>query len=208
MIKSDPLHYEKKAWNNQYKSIAGIDEAGRGPLAGPVVAAAVIFKKEYILNTYKSTYLNLTDSKKLSKKNRNLFYKILKNEKDVNIGIGISSAKEIDKINILQATHKAMHNAVKNLSTDFILVDGLPVSGFFCNSENIINGDLLSLSISAASVIAKVTRDRIMNEESIKFPMYNFDKNKGYGTKEHLSALIKFGPSPIHRKSFKPICNY
>ena len=208
MIKSDPLHYEKKAWNNQYKSIAGIDEAGRGPLAGPVVAAAVIFKKEYILNTYKSTYLNLTDSKKLSKKNRNLFYKILKDEKDVNIGIGISSVKEIDKINILQATHKAMHNAVKNLSTDFILVDGLPVSGFFCNSENIINGDLLSLSISAASVIAKVTRDRIMNEESIKFPMYNFEKNKGYGTKEHLNALIKFGPSPIHRKTFKPIRNY
>lgn len=208
MVKLDLLQYEKKVWNNRYKSIAGLDEAGRGPIAGPVVAAAVIFNKEYILRTYKSIYLNLTDSKKLSEKNRNLFYEILKDEKDVSIGIGIISAKEIDKINILQATHKAMHKSVKNLSPDFILVDGLPVSGFFCNSENIIKGDLLSLSISAASVIAKVTRDRIMNEESIKYPNYNFEKNKGYGTKKHLSALFKFGPSPIHRKTFKPVCDF
>ncbi|MFL2859439.1 MAG: ribonuclease HII [Pontiellaceae bacterium] len=205
MTQSYFLKYEKISWKKGYKSIAGIDEAGRGSLAGPVVAAAVIFNKEYIIKSQNNIYSTLTDSKKLTEGKRDHFYKLLTNDDYVNIGVGIISSCEIDKINILNATHKAMIQALKCLHYDYILVDGLAVPGFSCDSKNIIKGDLLSLSISAASVIAKVTRDKIMKKESFNYPEYNFDEHKGYGTKKHIDALKKFGPTLIHRYSYKPI---
>ena len=205
MTQSYFLKYEKIAWKKGYKSIAGIDEAGRGSLAGPVVAAAVIFNKEYIIKSQNNIYSKLTDSKKLTEGKRDHFYKLLTNDDYVNIGVGIISSCEIDKINILNATHKAMIQALECLHYDYILVDGLAVPGFSCDSKNIIKGDLLSLSISAASVIAKVTRDKIMKKESFNYPEYNFDEHKGYGTKKHIDAIKKFGPTLIHRYSYKPI---
>ena len=202
---NDFLQFEKKAWKSGYLRVAGIDEVGRGSLAGPVVAAAVLFNKKFIEKNIHKTFIELTDSKKLSEKKRNKFYEILVSNESVEISLGIVEAKEIDKSNIQIATHKAMINASKKIKKDFILVDGLPVRGFDCNSTNIIKGDFLSISISAASVIAKVTRDRIMTEMNKSYPNYQFNKNKGYGTADHLRALKKYGISKIHRKTFKPV---
>ena len=202
---NDFLQFEKKAWKSGYLRVAGIDEVGRGSLAGPVVAAAVVFNKKFIEKNINKIFIELTDSKKLSEKKRNKFYEILVNNEAVEISLGIVEAKEIDKSNIQIATHKAMINASKKIKKDFILVDGLPVRGFDCNSTNIIKGDFLSISISAASVIAKVTRDRIMTEMNKSYPNYQFNKNKGYGTADHLRALKTYGISKIHRKTFKPI---
>jgi len=201
----DVLLYEKEAWRSGFLRLAGIDEAGRGPLAGPVVAAAVIFSPEKLQKEYQTLWANLTDSKTLTEKQRENFFSKLTESKDVEIGIGIVDATEIDQINILKATHRAMAQAAKQIRPTFALVDGLPVNGLPCESKNIIKGDALSLSISAASVIAKVTRDRIMIDLSKKYPQYGFEKHKGYGTKKHLEALKKWGATAVHRKTFRPV---
>ena len=202
---NDFLQFEKKAWKSGYNKIAGVDEVGRGALAGPVVCAAVVFNKKFLQDNIHSTFKDLTDSKQISEKKRNKFFRILTNNKSIQVGIGTICNEEIDKTNILASTHKAMIEASKKIIKDFILVDGLPVTGFDCKSTNIIKGDFLSISISAASVIAKVTRDRIMLDMHQLYPQYRFDKNKGYGTADHISALNKFGISIIHRKTFKPV---
>lgn len=205
MSKPDVLLYEKEAWASGFLRLAGIDEAGRGPLAGPVVAAAVIFDPEFIQAGLDTAFGNLTDSKAISEKLREEYFQRLTESSHVTVGIGIVEAEEIDRINILKATHKAMAMAAAQASPQFALVDGLPVIGLPCQSKNIIKGDSLSISISAASVVAKVTRDRILVALDAQFPEYGFTRHKGYGTREHLTALRQHGASPVHRKSFRPV---
>ena len=191
--------FEKKYWEAGFDNIAGVDEAGRGCLAGPVIAAAVILPKNIIIP-------KLDDSKKLSSKTREKLFPIIK-EKAISYGIGIVDNNVIDKINILQATYRAMRLALYDLypKPNFVLVDGRKIPELKFPQLGIIKGDSKSLSIAAASVLAKVTRDNLMVEFSQNHPVYKFEKNKGYGTKEHLSALKTFGICNIHRKSFEPI---
>jgi len=191
---------ENKLWRKGHKLVAGLDEAGRGPLAGPVVAAAVI-----ILDYKKIKIENINDSKKLSKKQREYFYDILTKNKSIKWGIGAVSEKVIDKINILKATKLAMKKAIKNLKPDFLLVDGNFKLDLDIAQKSIIKGDEKVFSISAASIIAKVTRDRLMQKYHKKYPEYGFSQHKGYGTKAHFASLQKFGPCKIHRKSFYPV---
>lgn len=199
-------NFEKLAYRKGYKIIAGIDEAGRGPLAGPVAAAAVILP---VLSTDSEFYFweGLNDSKKLSpQKRENLYSRILECP-GTQVGIGIISERFIDRINILKATQLAMRKAVKNLdlAANILLVDGMTIPGIKVDQQKIINGDSKSLSIAAASVVAKVARDRIMCEYHEKYPAYGFSKHKGYGTKEHMISLKTHGPCKIHRRSFQPI---
>jgi len=202
-LPTQPMDYfEKMYYRRGYRRIAGVDEVGRGPLAGPVVAAAVILPRDGIGE-------RLFDSKKISSKKREHLYKTIFAEAQ-GVGIGIIGQEEIDRINILQATLKAMALAIENLSThpDFILIDGsqglrLPIS-----QKPIRKGDQLCNSISAASIIAKVTRDRMMLECHQKYPQYNFAKHKGYGTKEHRKAIEKFGICELHRKTFRGVKEY
>ncbi len=197
----DPFVFEKEAFRSGYGLVAGIDEAGRGPLAGPVVAAAVILPKDCRIR-------NLTDSKKLTPRQReDLFPEI--HEQAVCLGVGISDAALIDRINILEATRQAMKQAVLALdpSPDYLLIDAVRIDSSL-PQQGIIKGDLRSHSISAASVIAKVTRDRIMDEYDQVYPEYNFKQHKGYGTKEHRMKIRSFGPTPIHRKSFRGVREY
>jgi ribonuclease HII len=203
----DMLRYEKEAWNAGLFFIAGIDEAGRGPLAGPVVAAAVVFDREALEDGGGVEFAGLTDSKALTEKRRNSFFEQLQACSFSRIGCAVIEPAVIDEINILQATWKGMAEAVTriNPSVDFALVDGNPVRGLPCKSKNIIKGDAKSLSIAAASIIAKVTRDRLMMELDIKFPEYGFAQHKGYGTPDHLAAIRRHGPCPHHRKTFRPI---
>ncbi len=201
----DVLLYEKEAWTSGFLRLAGIDEAGRGPLAGPVVAAAVSFDPEYIRAELDSTYRRLTDSKAMTEARREEYFELLSASGFVTVGVGILDAEEIDRINILKATHKAMALAAEQVDPQFALVDGLPVKGLPCGSKSIVKGDALSISISAASIIAKVTRDRIMVELDRQYPEYGFAGHKGYGTKQHLDALKKNGASPVHRQSFRPV---
>jgi ribonuclease HII len=205
MSKPDVLLYEKEAWASGFVRLAGIDEAGRGPLAGPVVAAAVIFDRDYLTEQAAGELAGLTDSKVLNAARRDKYYNILINTPSAEIGIGIMDAAEIDRINILRATHKAMAAAADQVNPDFSLVDGLPVRGLPCKSKNIVKGDALSISISAASIVAKVTRDRILGELDTVYPQYGFARHKGYGTREHLDALSKHGATPVHRKTFAPV---
>lgn len=188
--------YEEKYSNLNY--ICGVDEVGRGPLVGPVVASAVILPKNYFLE-------GLTDSKKLSKKKREYFCEIIKKDA-LSIGIGIVDNKKIDEINILEAARLAMKIAINNLSIkpDVILTDAMKLDMGILE-EDIIKGDLKSITISAASIIAKVTRDQMMEELHDKYPMYNFIKNNGYPTKEHIEAIYKYGIIEEHRKTFRPI---
>jgi len=187
--------------------VAGVDEAGRGPLAGPVMAGAVVFDRSFLESEEHGILEGLTDSKKLTEARREHFYQILSSSAFVKIGVGISEVAEIDDINILNATHRAMVRAVKNLPCvpDHILVDGLPVRGFPCSSTSIIGGDGKSLSIAAASIVAKVLRDRHMKELAVRHPEYGFARHKGYGSKAHMQALLEHGPSPVHRSSFRPV---
>lgn len=201
----DVLLYEKEAWASGFLRLAGIDEAGRGPLAGPVVASAVIFDSEYIKAELESTFGRLTDSKAMSEALREEYFELLIASESTTIGIGIIEAEEIDRINILKATHKAMAQAAKQINPQFALVDGLPVKGLPCESKSIVKGDALSISVSAASIMAKVTRDRIMVELDAQYPEYGFAGHKGYGTKQHLEALKQFGATPVHRQSFRPV---
>lgn len=186
--------YEREYGNVQY--ICGIDEVGRGPLAGPVVACGVILPKDVEI-------LYINDSKKLSEKKREALYDEIM-EKAIAVGIGIEPEKVIDEINILQATYKAMRTAINNLSVkpDILLNDAVTIPDVEIRQVPIIKGDAKSISIAAASIVAKVTRDRIMVEYDDCYPGYGFASNKGYGSKAHIEALIKMGKTPIHRNSF------
>lgn len=176
--------------------ICGIDEVGRGPFAGPVVAGAVILPKDHPI-------LYLNDSKKLSEKKREQLYDVIM-EEAVAVGIGMASPARIDEINILQATYEAMRKAIENLNVmpDVLLNDAVTIPGVPMRQVPIIKGDAKSVSIAAASIVAKVTRDRLMVEYDEILPGYGFARNKGYGTKEHIEALKELGPTPIHRRSF------
>ena len=179
---------------------AGIDEAGRGPLAGPVVAAAAILPLSF-------RHSSLNDSKQLSEKKREAIYEELKADERIIWNSAAVDSRQIDKINILKATHAAMKCATEGLSTkpDAVLIDGLEVKGFPIHQKALVKGDSISLSIAAASVIAKVERDRLMLKFAEKYPEYGFEKHKGYGTKLHLEQLRRHGPCPIHRQSFRPV---
>lgn len=179
-----------------YQSVCGIDEAGRGPLAGPVVAGAVILPKNCDI-------LYINDSKKLSEKKREELYDVIM-EKAVAVGIGYSTPERIDEINILQATYEAMREAVAGLSVqpDLLLNDAVTIPQMPMKQVPIIKGDAKSISIGAASIMAKVTRDRLMVQYDSIFPEYGFASNKGYGAQTHIEALKKYGPCPIHRKTF------
>lgn len=190
---------EYRLYEKNYKLIAGIDEVGRGPLAGPVVAAAVILPRDFEL-------IGLNDSKQLNEDKRNKFYEIIR-EQALDIGIGISGNDEIDEINIFEATKLAMKRAVLDLNQapSYLLIDAVQLNDLPIEQQSIIKGDSKSISIAAASIVAKVTRDSMMKKLHEQYPMYHFNSNMGYGTKEHLEALKQFGPSPVHRKSFKPV---
>lgn len=186
--------YEKEYASYEY--ICGIDEVGRGPLAGPVVAGAVILPKDCDL-------LYINDSKQLSEKKREELYELIM-EKAVAVGIGYASHERIDEINILQATYEAMREAIKKLGVtpDVLLNDAVTIPGVEIKQVPIIKGDAKSMSIAAASIVAKVTRDRLMAEMDEKYPGYGFAANKGYGSQAHIAALKQMGPTPIHRQSF------
>lgn len=200
------FEYEKKLAVSGFSRICGVDEVGRGPLAGPVVACAVMISAELFLDPDK--FKGVNDSKKLSAARREKWYEILTKHAKIKWGVGIISEKIIDKINILEATKSAMLEAIGKIGeSDYLLIDGnftldsLPN----INQKAIIKGDAKSISIAAASIIAKVTRDRIMQRFHEDYPEYGFDKHKGYGTALHCEAINKFGPCPIHRRSFEPI---
>ena len=193
------LAYETTARAKGYNVIAGVDEAGRGPLAGPVVAAAVLLAPGSQLD-------GLDDSKKLSPKIREKFFLIIK-EEALSYGIGVVGVEEIDKINILQASLLAMQHAVKNLfdKPNLLLIDGNQRIDTEIKQWTIVKGDSLSQSIAAASVLAKVTRDKLMEKYHEQFPLYEFNKHKGYGTRLHRDLIRKHGPCPIHRRTFKGV---
>ncbi len=195
-IPVDWHRYENAAREKGYKAICGVDEAGRGPLAGPVCAAAVILPPDCVIE-------GLNDSKKLSEKKREALFDVIKNEA-LAYSIAMASEKEIDEINILQATYLAMKSAVDSLSIkpDYILVDGNRDPMFGTDTELVVKGDSLSASIAAASVLAKVTRDRFMLEIDKKYPQYQFSKHKGYGTKLHYEMIAEYGISDVHRRTF------
>jgi ribonuclease HII len=194
------FRYEKKLRAIGVARIAGVDEAGRGALAGPVVAAAVILPEKF-------RHRKLNDSKQLPSELRQEIYHDLVGNSLIAWSVGIVDSIEIDRINILRATHQAMRAAIAQLiaQPEHVLIDGLPVFPFPFPQTAIIDGDCLSLSIAAASVIAKVTRDRIMRDFCEKFPEYCFGQHKGYGTELHLTKLHEYGPCPIHRRSFEPV---
>ncbi|MBN8710888.1 MAG: ribonuclease HII [Verrucomicrobia bacterium 61-8] len=192
------LKHERTLWQQGIERVAGIDEAGRGPLAGPVVAATVILTEKFRLK-------ELDDSKKLAAKKRDELYSFLVSE--VEWTVAVFTHEEVDRLNILGATHEAMRDAVMKhpLPAHHALIDGLPVPRFPIPHTALVGGDALSKSIAAASVIAKVTRDRIMEEMDQIYPQYGFAKHKGYATAEHLAKLRDHGPCPIHRQSFEPV---
>lgn len=193
----DMHRFEGDAREQGYALIAGIDEAGRGPLAGPVVAAAVILPPDYDDS-------RITDSKALTARQRERLYDVIQ-DKAMAIGIGVMEADEIDRLNILQATLSAMQEAVQGLrpAPDFLLIDGISRIPIPIPQQTIVRGDSSSISIAAASIIAKVSRDRTMEIYHRQFPHYNFGKNKGYGTREHREAIVRYGRCKIHRNSFK-----
>ncbi len=194
-------HFETEARRCGYRWVAGLDEAGRGPLAGPVVAAAVILPARVRV-------AGLDDSKQLTESERDALYEVIQ-RRALAIGIGSASEREIDTLNILEATRLAMRRAVEAIapSPDFLLTDAVRVPCPGIPQRPIINGDGLSVSIAAASIIAKVTRDRLMVEFHRAYPQYNFLAHKGYGTEEHLRRLAEHGPCAIHRRSFRPVRN-
>lgn len=188
--------YEKEAFGQGLEFVAGMDEAGRGPLAGPVVAACVILPKDCLIE-------GVNDSKKLSPAKREKLYDIIM-EQAISVGIGIVDEKTIDEINILNATKMAMKMAVERVcpKPQLILIDAVGLDDIDIPQKAIVKGDMLSISIASASIIAKVTRDRMIMEADKKYPVYGFSRHKGYGTKQHIDAIKKYGICPIHRVSF------
>ena len=191
--------FEHEAKAHGYKIIAGVDEAGRGPLAGPVVSAAVILPHNFSCE-------GIDDSKKLTEKKRNALFPLIK-EQAICVATGISSHDEIDQINILQASLLSMKRAVKNLLNppDFLLIDGKFTIDMNIDQAALIKGDSKSISIAAASIIAKVTRDAMMKQLDKTYPQYNFIQHKGYPTKAHKKAILEHGPCPVHRRTFKGV---
>ena len=203
MEQIDNYMYEKELREKGITLIAGVDEVGRGPLVGPVVAACVVLPDKFNLD-------GLTDSKKLSEKKRDFYFDEIKRQA-LGVGVGIIDEKKIDEVNIYEATKLAMKEAIndclKNCKIEHILIDAMPLE-LDIPTTSIIKGDLKSITISAASVIAKVTRDRMLDELHEKFPLYDFKKNKGYPTKKHLEAIEEYGILPEHRRSYGPVKNY
>ena len=197
----DLYKYENELYEKGFHYIGGVDEVGRGPLIGSVVAACVILPSDFVLE-------GLTDSKKLSEKKRDEFYKVI-NEKAIAIGIGIVNEKVIDEVNIYEATKIAMKEAISNLKIkpDHVLIDAMPLD-IDIPTTSIIKGDAKSITIAAASVIAKVTRDKMMYELDKIYPMYDLAHNKGYGTKKHIEAIKEYGICKYHRLGFKPVSDY
>jgi ribonuclease HII len=194
--KKTNLIFEKRLWHAGLDHVCGVDEVGRGSLAGPVLACAVIFKRGFI-------HPDVIDSKLLSAKKRNILEQILVNEA-IEWKIGLATAREIDYLNIRQATFLAMRRAINalNISPDYLLVDGEKIPNGICPSSGIIKGDQKSFTIASASIIAKQRRDTLMIEKSLVYPVYHFEKNKGYGTKEHIEAIVSEGETSFHRESF------
>ena len=190
------LEYEKMYEEQGYKAVCGVDEAGRGPLAGPVYAAAVILPQGMEIE-------GVNDSKKLSEKKREELFDVIK-EKAISYSIASASVEEIESMNILKATMLAMKRAVERLSVpaDFVMIDGNKTPELSVPCTSIVKGDAKSMSIASASILAKVTRDRVMKEYAEKYPEYGFEKHKGYGTEVHRNAILKYGPCEIHRLSF------
>lgn len=197
----DLYQYERELYQKGDKLIGGVDEVGRGPLIGSVVAACVVLPEDFHLE-------GLTDSKKLSEKKRNLFYDIIQ-EQALAIGVGIIDEKKIDEVNIYEATKLAMKEAIQNtnIKLDHVLIDAMPLD-ISIPTTSIIKGDSKSISIAAASVIAKVTRDKMMYELDQKYPMYDLKHNKGYPTKKHLEAIQEYGITKYHRLSYGPVKEY
>lgn len=199
----DNYEYERKLRDSGINFIAGVDEVGRGPLVGPVVAACVVLPEKFSLD-------GLTDSKKLTEKKRDFYFEEIKKQA-LGIGIGIIDEKKIDDVNIYEATKLAMKEAIneclKSVMIEHVLIDAMPLK-LDIPTTSIIKGDLKSITISAASVIAKVTRDRMLYELDKKYPMYEFKKNKGYPTKKHLEAIEKYGILNEHRRSYGPVKEY
>lgn len=197
----DVFEHDELIRKRGFHVIAGVDEAGRGPLAGPVTAAAVILPEGLRID-------GIRDSKKIPEKEReHLFWEIVYNA--ASIGVGIVDAEDIDRINILRATKLAMHTAISNLKNmpHIILIDAVSLPSVKVRQYPIIKGDARSASIGAASIVAKVIRDRMMAEYHAQYPHYGFDKHKGYGTRLHIESIKKYGPSPIHRKTFQKVMN-
>ena len=200
MVQKDLYKYEKGLWQKGYSLVAGCDEAGRGPLFGPVVCAAVVLPHDFSLE-------GLNDSKQLSEKKREEYYPIIMNNA-ISVGVSIVSPEEIDRINIYEASRQGMLRAISKLSIkpDYIITDAMPLEGYTnIPYEAIIKGDAKSITIAAASVVAKVTRDHIMYEEAQKHPEYEFDKHKGYPTKKHLEILSKYGIIDGYRRTYGPV---
>jgi ribonuclease HII len=200
------FRYELELLDRGVTRIAGVDEAGRGPLAGPVFAAAVIFPVEWILGAFPKPLRAVNDSKQLTPETRESLFTELLSRPDVSYAIARVDCDVIDQINILRATHRAMNLAIAQLSPgpQHVLVDGLPVKSMTIPQTAIVSGDALSFSIAAASILAKVSRDRLMVQLDQAYPGYGFAQHKGYGTAEHLAAIKALGPCPIHRQSFSP----
>lgn len=190
------LEIENKLYLNGYKYICGVDEAGRGPLCGPVVAAAVILRKDECIE-------GVNDSKKLTEKKREILFDEIMN-RAISVGVGISDVSVIEDVNILNATKLAMKQAIEklNIAPDYVLIDGNQMIDIDIPAQTVVSGDAKSESIAAASIIAKVTRDRILREFDKKYPQYGFAKHKGYGTKTHIEAIKEYGLTDIHRPSF------
>ena len=203
----DRFEFERALALRGCARIAGVDEAGRGPLAGPVVAAAVIFPAVWIDGGLPDALKGLNDSKQLTAGQRERFFTVLTSLREIRYAIAAADASVIDAINILQATHQAMNNALAALAPapEHVLVDGLEVRSLRWPQTPLVKGDSRSFSIAAASVLAKVTRDRQMLDYDRQFPGYGFAQHKGYGTAQHLAALARLGPTPIHRRSFAPL---
>lgn len=203
---SDRFHFERECIAKGHSVIAGIDESGRGPLAGPLFVAALIFPIEWIEKGLPKALKGLNDSKSISANRRQSYFDFLCSEPEIDYAIVSIEPSEIDEINILQATHQGMLRAIEKLSKlDCVLIDGLPIKVIKKPQTALIKGDTRSYSIAAASVLAKVSRDREMIKHDARFPLYGFARHKGYATRAHLDALKRLGPCPIHRQSFAPV---
>ena len=207
MNSHDRFEFEQQLWRQGFSRVAGVDEAGRGPLAGPVVAAAAILPPRWAQDGLPAGLAGLNDSKQLTEQQREKFFTFLNACGEIEFAIAEIDAAQIDEINILQATHRAMNDALAKLNPppQHALVDGRPVRTMRVPQTAIVKGDARSYSIAAGSVLAKVTRDRLMREFDQQWPEYGFAVHKGYGTARHLAAIEKFGPCPIHRRSFAPL---